>query len=289
LTETTPAAARYRGRFAPSPTGTLHLGSLTTALASYLDAICHKGEWLLRLEDIDPPREAEGAAAEIITCLNAHGLESTQAPTWQHDHWARYRAICQQLIQSGHAFYCACPRRQQDELGRCINHCKYKALAPENNNLRVTLSVNDLDFVDRVHGLVNAPPRAFDNAIIWRREDLPAYLLAVVADDIDSHITDVVRGDDLLHETHRQLALYRLLGQMPPRFAHIPVVVNGEGKKLSKQTGAPGLDNTQAFTNLRQALEHLGLNLGTQVRCENLHSLLDYAIQHWRLPSPRLQ
>ena len=289
MTKTTPPVARYRGRFAPSPTGPLHLGSLTTALASYLDAMHHQGDWLLRLEDIDPPREVEGAALGILDCLAAHGLESSHTTIWQHNNWDRYRAVCHKLLNTGHAFYCQCPRRQQDSLGRCISDCKQRDLAAHGNNLRVTLPTTNLDFVDRVNGAITAPKRTFDNAIIWRRDDLPAYLLAVVVDDIDSSITDIVRGDDLLHETHRQLALYQLLGKSAPRYAHIPVVFNDEGKKLSKQTGAEGLDTSQALSNLRRAAHHLGLDLDLCQTPNSPAELLECALLNWRLPRPRLQ
>jgi glutamyl-Q tRNA(Asp) synthetase len=265
------------------------MGSLTTALASYLDALHNRGEWLLRLEDIDPPREVEGAATAILDCLAAHGLESTQPTMWQHDNWDQYRSRCRELLDAGHAFYCECPRRQQDDLGRCIADCKQRRLSAQENNLRVTLPTVNLDFIDRIYGMTKAPERSFDNAIIWRRDDLPAYLLAVVADDIDSKITDVVRGDDLLHETHRQLALYQLLGKSAPRYAHIPVVFNDEGKKLSKQTGAEGLNNNQATLNLRKAMEHLGLNVNPCEAQDSPSALLECALQHWRLPAPRLQ
>ena len=289
MTKATPPVARYRGRFAPSPTGPLHLGSLTTALASYLDASYHQGDWLLRLEDIDPPREVEGSAKSILDCLAAHGLNSTTATSWQHNNWERYRAVCRKLLESGHAFYCQCSRRQQDAIGRCVGNCKQCNLAAEGNNLRVTLPTLNLNFVDRIYGTITAPKRTFDNAIIWRRDDLPAYLLAVVVDDIDSSITDIVRGDDLLHETHRQLALYRLLGKTAPRYAHLPVVFNDEGKKLSKQTGAEGLDTSQALSNLRRAAHHLGLDLDLCQTPNSPAELLECALLNWRLPKPRLQ
>ena len=289
MTKTTPPVARYRGRFAPSPTGPLHLGSLTTALASYLDALHHQGDWLLRLEDIDPPREVEGAALGILDCLAAHGLESRHTTVWQHNNWDRYRAVCRELLNTGHAFYCQCPRRQQDSLGRCISDCKRRDLAAQGNNLRVTLPTTNLDFVDRINGAITAPKRTFDNAIIWRRDDLPAYLLAVVVDDIHANITDIVRGDDLLHETHRQVALYHLLDQTVPSYAHIPVVLTDEGKKLSKQTGAEGLDNTLALSNLQRAIEHLRLDTSSCKTPSCPAALLECALQNWQLPPPRLQ
>ncbi|MDG0980145.1 MAG: tRNA glutamyl-Q(34) synthetase GluQRS [Halieaceae bacterium] len=289
MRETTPPVARYRGRFAPSPTGPLHLGSLTAALASYLDAQHHNGDWLLRLEDIDPPREVEGAATGILNCLAAHGLKSANDTIWQHNNWDQYRAMCLKLLNTGHAFYCQCPRRHQDELGRCVDDCKRRDLEAPGNNLRVTLPTKNLDFADRIYGLVPAPTHNFDNAILWRRDDLPAYLLAVVVDDIDSDINHIVRGDDLLHETHRQLALYQLLGKAAPKYAHIPVVLNAEGKKLSKQTGAQGLDNTQALWNLQRAAQHLGLDVSPHEAQNHPLALLEYALQHWRLPSARLQ
>lgn len=289
MTKTTPPVAHYRGRFAPSPTGPLHLGSLTTALASYLDAMHHQGDWLLRLEDIDPPREVEGAARGILDCLAAHGLESSHTTIWQHNNWDRYRAVCHELLNTGHAFYCQCPRRQQDSLGRCISDCKQRDLAAQGNNLRVTLPTTNLDFVDRINGAITAPKRTFDNAIIWRRDDLPAYLLAVVVDDIHANITDIVRGDDLLLETHRQVALYQLLDQTVPSYAHIPVVLTDEGKKLSKQTGAQGLDSTRALSNLQRAIEHLSLDTSSCKTPSCPVALLECALQNWHLPPPRLQ
>ena len=274
----------YCGRFAPSPSGPLHLGSLATALGSYFDAKAHAGLWLLRIEDIDPPREQVGASELILTALAAHGLISSEPTFWQHQHTERYQSICNSFLALKLAFYCDCSRQQQDHRGRCVNDCQSRALSPTGHNLRVQLLTTDLDFTDRIHGPITAPIESFDNAIIWRKNGLPSYLLAVVADDIAAGITHVVRGEDLLHDTHRQIALYRLLNAAPPRYAHLPLVTHADGHKLSKQTGAAPIDPTCATMNVRQALSWLRPDWDLPGPDASLNELLAFGLEHWSLP-----
>ena len=284
-----PTNAPYVGRFAPSPTGPLHLGSLTTALASFMDAHSHRGTWLIRIEDVDPPREVAGATEAILAALAAHGLRSPIEPLFQNTRHERYKSICTHLLEQRKAFYCVCSRKQQDNLGRCVAGCQDLDISATGNNLRINLPVDNRDFTDRVYGRIESERLTFDNAIIWRKDNLPAYLLAATVDDIDSGVTDIVRGDDLLFETHRQLAFYAVLEKDIPRYAHIPVVRNDDGKKLSKQTGAEGININSPIQNLTKALVqlHPELKLSTEFRNPSdwLRSLQD----HWYLPTKSLQ
>jgi len=284
-----PTNATYVGRFAPSPTGPLHLGSLTTALASYLDALTHRGTWLIRIEDVDPPREVAGATEAILIALAAHGLHSQMEPLFQHTRHERYKTICENLLRQGHAFYCICSRKQQDHLGRCIANCQDRDISANGNNLRIKLPTGNRDFTDRIYGQVESERLAFDNAIIWRKDELPAYLLAATVDDIDSAVTDIVRGDDLLFETHRQLAFYAVLGESAPRYAHIPVVRNADGKKLSKQTGAERIDIHSPVQNLEEALRHLHPTWKHHSRDSSPSDWLKSLQDHWYLPTKNLQ
>lgn len=242
----------YIGRFAPSPTGPLHFGSLIAAVASYLDARRAGGFWFLRIEDIDPPREMPGATDAILKTLEVHGLTWDGPVVRQSERTEAYLAALESLRPSGRLFPCTCTRAILGPGGSCAG-C---APAPgEAHSLRLRLAP-PRTFDDRVLG----PQTSEDNRrdrVLRRRDGLFAYALAVVVDDAWQGITDVLRGRDLLTETAMQLDLFRALGKTPPRYAHIPVLRNATGTKLSKQTGAPALDNSIALANLRKALAYL--------------------------------
>jgi glutamyl/glutaminyl-tRNA synthetase len=187
------------------------------------------------------------------------------------------------------SFRCVSHTKQQDNLGRCAAGCQDLDILPVGNNLRINLPVDNRDFTDRVYGHIESERLTFDNAIIWRKDDLPAYLLAATVDDIDSGVTDIVRGDDLLFETHRQLAFYAVLKKDVPRYAHIPVVRNDDGKKLSKQTGAEGIDINNPIQNLAKALVQLHPEFKFSNESTNPSDWLRSLQDHWYLPTKSLQ
>lgn len=254
----------YTGRFAPSPTGELHLGSLVSALASYLDSRSHNGRWLIRIEDIDPPREIAGASQAIINSLNAHGLYSDAPIVYQSNRLALYHHYLKQLTP--YCYPCYCTRIRMKALnGTYDGHCQGQPKQPKAFAVRLNthyLSESKQQcaehFIDSIKGPQYQPLQTTcGDFIIQRKDALIAYQLAVVVDDIEQQITHVIRGDDLLDSTARQRHLFLLLGKQPPEYGHIPVVLNETGQKLSKQHFAPPLDSKQAFNNLVTALGHL--------------------------------
>jgi glutamyl-Q tRNA(Asp) synthetase len=278
--------ARYIGRFAPSPTGPLHFGSLLGALASFLDARAHNGTWLVRLEDIDPPREVAGAATAILDCLRAHGLLWDGEVSYQSQRYALYRGAIERLLAEGHAFYCTCSRTELVQhggiyAGRC-RACRQKPATP--HAVRLQVETGTLEFDDLIQGhIAQELARAVGDFVLFRKEGLPAYQLAVVVDDAAQGITRIVRGSDLLDSTARQIFLQRRLGLPTPEYAHIPVIANADGQKLSKQTFAPALDNGNALQNLQAALDFLGQPPPDGAHRQSVDALLAWAIDHWRL------
>ncbi|MEE4276995.1 MAG: tRNA glutamyl-Q(34) synthetase GluQRS [Halieaceae bacterium] len=245
-------AGVYRGRFAPSPTGPLHFGSLIAALASYLDARHHGGEWLLRIEDLDPPREVAGAADAIRASLEGHGLE-WDGLLYQSQRHDAYDEALARLRTGPRLFRCCCTRSRLGPGGCCGRRCSPGA--DDRCALRFSLDGSE-SFEDLVLGkqCMQLP----EDVALRRRDGLYAYALAVVVDDAQQGITHVLRGRDLLEQTGVQLALLRHLGYAPPAYGHIPLLVDGAGNKLSKQTGAPAIDDHFALDNLRRALAMLG-------------------------------
>ncbi len=219
--------AAYRGRFAPSPTGPLHFGSLVTALASHLDARSHNGTWLVRIEDLDPLRESPEATNQILASLAAHGLEADEPVRFQSRCHDRYQRIIDRLVEQGHAYRCICSRKQlQANRGRHPNRCREGRITGGDQPYAVRFALENEDSVwpdlllGEQHQQVHAET---DDPVILRKEGFYAYQLAVVADDIDQQITHVVRGSDLLEMTAQQCQIYRSLGAEPPAWLHIPV------------------------------------------------------------------
>jgi glutamyl-Q tRNA(Asp) synthetase len=263
----------YRGRFAPSPTGPLHAGSLVSALASFLDARAHGGSWIVRIEDVDAPRTVPGAAEEILATLAHFGMHSDEAPVWQSARGDAYQHAFDRLQADGFVYPCGCTRREiADSLvnaharhatlaypGTCRDglHGKparaWRLRVPDGDAARVS-------FVDRWQG-AQTQDLATDvgDFALKRADGLWAYQLAVVVDDAEAGITHVVRGADLLDSTARQIYLQRCLGVPAPSYLHVPVVSNGAGEKLSKQTGAVSLDRDAPLDALVQAARHLGI------------------------------
>jgi glutamyl-Q tRNA(Asp) synthetase len=270
----------YRGRFAPSPTGPLHAGSLVAALASWLDARAHRGRWLVRLEDTDTPRCVAGADREILRQLDALGLAADAPPTWQSNHGDAYAAALQRLVDAGLAYPCGCSRREIDDALAAAGRKPPRhgervypgTCRPERGGLkgkparawRVTVGRDDAPVVIRWHdrrlGEQTQDVTHEVGDFVLKRADGPwAYQLAVVVDDAAQGVTDVVRGEDLADNTPRQIHLQRLLGLPTPRYLHTPLVRDAHGDKLSKQTGAHPLDVTQPLAALRAAASVLGL------------------------------
>lgn len=274
---------KYVGRFAPSPSGPLHIGSLLAALASYLDAKAHCGTWLLRIEDIDPPREEQGAAQSIIDSLRCHGLIWDGEISWQHQHSHAFEQTLETLLHADELFQCSCSRRQ---LARNNGLHQRPCIAPLNPGsfaLRLKADQREIHFIDRLQGPQHEHmSNAVGDTILKRRDGLYAYQLAVVVDDISSGITDIVRGVDLLESTARQIYLQQKLSAPTPRYLHIPVLTDTSGDKLSKQRAAPALDNNLAVSNIRRCLQHLGQPTPPAL-LKNCADILHWATAHWRV------
>jgi glutamyl-Q tRNA(Asp) synthetase len=249
------------GRFAPSPTGPLHLGSLLAATASYLDAR-HRGEqWLLRIDDIDVPRNVPGAEDAILRSLEAHGLNWDGAIIRQSERCDRYEAALSQLTGAGHTFNCTCTRKKLQGLSRYPGTCRDAGQPADDAAVRVRVDDAPITFDDGVVGPISEVlTESVGDFIIRRRDGLIAYQLATAVDDGAPEITRVIRGGDLLDNTARQIYLMQLLDLSPPEYAHVPMLLNAAGQKLSKQTHASALDDRKAVANLLEILPMLGLS-----------------------------
>lgn len=301
-------SCHYRGRFAPSPSGPLHHGSLLIALASYLDAKANNGEWLVRIEDIDELRTVDGSEFQILKALEAHGLHWDEKPANQSLRKSRYREALDQLAENQNIFSCNCPRKKLREIGGPYpGYCREKLL----NTAGAIDSVCDAairfntfnlihqewQFQDRVQGQQGFDMATLGDFVVKRRDGLFAYQLAVVVDDQDQEISHIVRGTDLLESTPWQMAIQQALEYRSCDYAHLPILTR-EGIKLSKQTGATGIqhENEDACRrNLLWALEVLGQKTVPGLEQDNsmpdypdasecCESILNFARDHW-LPS----
>ncbi len=276
----------YRGRFAPSPTGDLHLGSLLSAVASYLQARRHNGQWLIRIEDIDPPREIHGSAAGIVKDLQTLGLQADEAVSYQSNNTAAYRQAVTHLLVSAKAFRCSCSRKQLKNAPVYPGNCRKLQLDACAVRLKVAtrqLTVIDLLQTTREYALAEN----IGDFIIWRADDLPAYQLAVVVDDAAMGITEVVRGCDLQDSTPRQLYLQECLGLPQPDYLHIPLLTDKNGRKLSKRDNDDPLNRLQPQAAIRLALQLLGQQPPLEI--SDLDKLWDWAIAHWQVRNIPLQ
>jgi glutamyl-Q tRNA(Asp) synthetase len=265
------SSTQYIGRFAPSPTGPLHAGSLVAALASYLDARAHEGHWLLRIEDLDEVRTVVGAAEDITSTLAAFGMQSDGEIVLQSQRKDLYQIAFEQLAP--YVFPCSCSRKEiadsrtslaADGAAIYPGTCRAGLIhgrSPRAWRLRVP-DDQSIEFTDRLQGLIREHLATEVGDFVLKRADgFWAYQLAVVVDDALQGVTDVVRGADLLGSTSRQIYLQQLLDLPTPRFMHVPVVVNAAGEKLSKQTGAQSIDMTKPLEELINAAKKLGLEL----------------------------
>lgn len=285
----------YVGRFAPSPTGLLHIGSLLTAVASYLDARSRHGRWLVRMEDLDPPREMPGAAAAILSTLEAFALHWDGEVVYQSRRYHLYAAALAQLRAHELVYPCYCSRKTvQAEArgmgvdgvvygGRCASLSTDTCLCADKMPAwRLRVGSELISFLDEVQGWQQQCLASdVGDFVLLRADGFWAYQLAVVVDDAAQGINHVVRGQDLLVSTPRQIYLQQLLGLPQPTYAHLPLLTNALGQKWSKQTQAPALDLHRREALLRQVLAYLGLPQAPQV--DSLADLLGWAVQHWQL------
>ncbi len=271
------------GRFAPSPSGDLHFGSLIAALGSYLSARAQQGRWLVRIEDIDPPREVPGAATRILQQLEHYGLEWDGEVMWQSQRHDAYRAALAWLRTHRQSYFCTCSRRRIQQLGGYYDgYCRDRQLPPDNAALRLRQHAPVRHFTDRLRGELLADPQlAEEDFIIHRRDGLFAYNLAVVVDDHDQGVTEIVRGADLIAPTVRQIALYQQFGWTPPAYLHLPLAIAADGNKLSKQNHAPALPAGDPRPLLVQALRFLGQPAEKGWQDSPLALLLSQAITRW--------
>jgi glutamyl-Q tRNA(Asp) synthetase len=279
----------YIGRFAPSPTGPLHFGSLLAALASYLEAKTKNGTWLVRMEDLDKPREMTGAASHILQTLEDFGFEWDGEVVYQSQRAALYQAALNQLQAITYA--CCCSRK---EIADSAHHgidglvypgtCRNKHITKTPHAIRVQVNDQAIAFKDAIQGNITQNLASQVGDFVLKRADgLFAYQLAVVVDDHLQGITHIVRGADLLDSTPRQLYLQQQLSYTTPHYAHIPVASNLAGEKLSKQTLAPAIDAQQASIWLSQALSFLGQAPPADLAKHGAADILAWAVQHWNI------
>lgn len=270
------------GRFAPSPTGDLHFGSLVAAVASFLEAKSRGGRWLIRIDDIDPPREVPGSADRILLALQSFGMRSDRPVLFQSQRTDAYRTALQTLLDKGLAFPCGCTRSELPSSGVYPGTCR-NGLPAGKSPRAVRLAINDqpVRFVDDIQGeLSENLSETCGDFVIWRADGLPAYQLAVVVDDAWQGVTEIVRGCDLLYSTARQVHVARCLELGSPRYAHHPVAATAGQNKLSKRLGADPIEKLSRAATLERALRFLGQAAPAGL---SLVDLWDWAFDHWNL------
>ena len=283
-----PPPRPYRGRFAPSPRGPLHFGSLVAAVGSFAQARSRGGEWLLRIDDLDTPRVVPGAVDAILRALDAFGLHWDGKPVFQNQQRERYRQAMDRLRHNGAVYPCACCRRdlltRADGSRYYPGHCR-NGIADDRQprSERVRCEGVTIAFDDPIQGHVEQQlEQAAGDFIVVRAGGLHAYHLAVVVDDAVAGITEVVRGADLLSSTPAQIHLQRLLGLPTPAYRHLPLAHHADGDKLSKQTGATALDPTSPVPALWQALTFLGQAPPAGLQRAALSTLWQWTLEHWQ-------
>lgn len=280
----------YRGRFAPSPTGPLHFGSLVAAVGSYLDAKHQQGIWLIRMEDLDTPRCVPGAADDILRTLDAFGLHSEEPILHQSQRTAAYEEALRKLQASGFAYPCCCTRKEIADSalngiegpvypGTCRNGIP---TGREGRAWRVRTNNETLEFDDTLQGRTTQHLESeIGDFVVKRADGLFAYQLAVVVDDAFQHISHIVRGADLLDSTPRQIFLQHLLDLPDPSYMHLPVAVNASGEKLSKQALATPVDESHPVRTLLRVLDFLRQNPPAELANYDVKAVLDWSIQNW--------
>jgi glutamyl-Q tRNA(Asp) synthetase len=284
--------AEYRTRFAPSPTGPLHLGSLYTALAGFLEAKARAGQWHLRIDDLDPYRTIPTSVDQILYALETLGLHWNGPILYQSQRHARYDMALEDLRIAGLLYACTCSRKElaaaaAEEGAAAVypGFCRPRRTAPQGPHaLRVLTAGSRITFIDRLQGTVTQDLECeIGDFIVRRRDRVHAYHLATVLDDHEQGITEVLRGFDLLDSTPRQIYLQELLGLAVPRYAHVPILVDGDGYKLSKQTHAPEVELRHPARTLFFLLKLLKQDPPVELAEASRDEVLDWGIGHWNL------
>jgi len=276
----------YRGRFAPSPTGELHLGTLLAAIGSYLQARTQNGEWLMRIEDVDTTRRVDGASDQLLRALEGFGFEWDGKVIYQSQRTELYESALETLLQKDLIYPCTCSRKQLSSEGPVYaGHCRhYRLPLNEEHALRIQVQDQRINFNDHVIGKYQQQLSSeCGDFIIKRRDGLFAYQLAVVVDDAEQGINEVVRGVDLLDSTPRQIYLQQQLGYSQPEYLHLPLLIDEQGHKLGKSTGAAALDLKYPVTSLHTALSLLGQQPPEELTKDNLNNLWQWALQYWNI------
>jgi len=276
----------YIGRFAPSPSGPLHFGSLIAALGSYFQAKSQQGQWLVRIEDLDPPREMPGASSLILETLEAYQLHWDGEVVYQSQRHELYQEQINRWLQSGQAYYCQCTRKQiKASGGFYTGTCRDLALKNHQQcSIRLRMTHPIYQFEDQRHGILSIPTALADeDFIIKRRDGLFAYNLAVVLDDIEQGITEVVRGADLIEPTGRQISLYQMLDAEPVSYLHLPLALDESGHKLSKQNHAKAIDNSNPKPALLDAMSFLGFDIDKEIQSASVEEIIEWGVKNWRV------
>ena len=280
----------YRGRFAPTPTGPLHFGSLITAVASYCQACSLQGDWLVRIEDVDETRNVPGADDNILRTLDNYGFQWHGEVLYQTHRKQAYEEALQQLVANDRVYRCVCSRRELQELteqgepgniypGLCAHKQHPDSIE---GALRIRTQNRPIEFDDQIMGKYGHNLKQdLGDFIVRRRDGLFAYQLAVVIDDEFQQITDIVRGIDLLDSTPRQIYLQQQLNYNTPTYAHLPVATDSNGDKLGKQTGAPGIDPDKPVAALVKAMNFLGQQTEPGLEKASLNTFWQWAMEYW--------
>lgn len=284
-----PQQSIYRGRFAPSPTGPLHFGSLIAATGSYLQAKSQAGEWLVRIDDIDPPREVAGATDEILLTLEQFGFEWDGPVSYQSQRIDYYQNAVDTLLQNGLAYPCGCTRKtiaaaqsEADKKHIYPGTCRHGLAGKSPRMIRINTSGHESHFIDQIQGQCDYQlEKDTGDFVIHRADGLIAYQLATGIDDAEQGISDVIRGYDLLDSTPCQILIQQSLGLSTPTYGHLPIVQNSQGQKLSKQNLAPSLNSTEANALICQAMNFLGQNVPVELAQEPLQDLWNWSIKNW--------
>lgn len=292
----------YIGRFAPSPTGPLHIGSLIAAFASYLEAKTRQGQWLLRMEDVDETRTVKGVDSLIVEALRCHGMLSDNEILVQSTRTLRYEEVLAQLKERSHVYACTCTRKEIADSHRATGiegpiypgTCRSNLSTPQKPHAwRIAVDNQNVTFDDAIQGQRSqCLSRDIGDFVIKRADGLFAYQLAVVVDDADQGVTHIVRGADLLDSTPRQLFLQSKLGFNNPHYMHLPVATHANGEKLSKQTLAEPLSLNRAVENLWQVLHFLHQAPPARLKHTDLSGIIEWAMTHWdsqKIPKLRSQ
>ena len=295
----TAASQKYIGRFAPSPTGPVHFGTLVAAVGSYLQAMSNHGEWLLRIDDVDTTRKVEGADVDIIRTLEAFGFEWAGDILYQTQLTASYEAALNELIEQSLVFPCLCSRKQLAQAGAGAGAgniypgtCRSRRLPEsEEHSLRLMAEDITITFDDIVMGRQSQNIKTeCGDFIIKRRDGLFAYQLAVVVDDAIQNITEVVRGTDLLNSTPRQIYLQRLLGYPTPTYCHLPLAVDPAGNKISKSEGKSKIEIAHREELLIFSLDFLGQQVPGELNGSGIEDIWQWAMDNWdvaRIPTSK--